>query len=401
MKKLFKYFNLNQVGLLEILLALYPILVAYRYGALYLSHIVLLLLDVVIIIKSRKGFLRFTPLLLLLIYYIIHQFIDFAVFGLTQSYNINSTISELIFLFSLFIITPAINFEKFEGSINLVSIFCLVGLFYHAVLAAQGQTITPIQLPFLPTPDVSQTRLFGEGLRPKSFFMEPQSYVSYMIFTLFFAVRKQKYVWAVLVGLSIILSTSTTGLAMIPVMMTLFVFLGKSKWYKKIFMGVILVGLALFFFNSKWASMGLEKLESTELSENSRTANGIILASKMTAGDMIIGVPYASATDYFHSSDAAGANVFVDNAGGVFISGFWQALIFYGIIGLLLYLNIYWSILKKKREIIPILGCLVVAMFSNPDFIGAYWTFSMMFLISFVNNTNNLVVEKNKRILTN
>jgi len=386
-KRLFRYLELERFGWLEIVLALFPVMAAYKYGSLYVSHVILLFLDLILILRAGKHLLKFTPLLTFLIYYVLHQIIGGSLFGLTQSYYINSTISCLIFVISLFIIVPYIDFEKFEGSINWISLFCLMGLLYHVVLIASGNSVSPIRLPFLPAPEESQSRIFELVGRPTSFFVEPQSYVSYMLFTLFFAIREAKYVWATITGISIILSTSTTGLAMIPLMIAFNIFEGRSKWYGKILLGVLLVGLAYFLFNSTWAEFGLEKLQNTELSTNSRTINGPTLFKMMEPGDYFIGVPYANATEFYnHSASLKKWDVVVDASGGVFVSGFWQCFVFFGIIGLLVYMSIYWLLWKKSQELRPLLICVIVALFSNPDYVGAMWAFQMMYLLTFARN---------------
>lgn len=385
MSRIIKYLNLNEVGVLEIILALFPLMAAYKYGSLYMSHIILLLLDVVLLLRGKIRFLKFTPLLLFVIFYLLHQIIGMTLWGITQSYYVNTTISCCIFLVSLFIITPNIDFDKFEGSINWVSIFCLIGLFYHAAIVVAGGTVTPIRIPFLPAPENPESRMYDELFRPSSFFMEPQSYVSYMILTLFFALRNKKYLWATLVGASMILSTSTTGLAVLPILFILSLSRGKNtKWYSKLFLVVIFGGLMYFLFNSSWASFGLNKMENTTLSTNSRTSNGPALASMMNGVDMILGVPFANSTDFYtHSLSQNKGAIIIDGNGGVFVSGIWECLVFYGIVGLLFYLLIYWKIWKRNKEITPLLVCIIVTLFTNPDFLGAWWAFQMMYLLSF------------------
>lgn len=391
MRKLIQYLSLDKVGFIELMLALYPILVSYRYGIIILAQIILLALDLVVILKRKSRILSFTPLIIFFVYYILHQFLGILGWGLTQSYYINTFIGCIIYIGSIFIITPSVNLEKLEGSINWVSIICVIGLFYHVFLMMRGELITPIKIPFLPDPDMSQTRVFEEGFRPVSFFMEPQSYVGYLIFTLFYAVRNSKYIWAIIVSLSIILSTSTTGIAMIPIMFFLSLFAEKGGMYKKLIFLVVLVGLGIFFLNSPLASLGLDKLEDTELSSNIRTVNGPALASAMDVEDFIFGVPYANATDFYYSvSSSKDTGVIPDGNGNVFLPGFWTCYIFYGVLGTILFLSIYFGIWRKKHSILPLLGCLVVALFTNPDFLGAMWSFQIIYLLSYTKQINKI-----------
>lgn len=385
MRKLIQYLSLDKVGIIEIVLALYPILISYRYGIFILAQVILLALDLMVVLKGRTRILSFTPLVLFFVYYILHQIFGFIGFGLTQSYYINSFFGSIIYISSIFIIAPSVSFEKLEGSINWVSIICVLGLFYHVGLMISGELITPIKIPFLPDPDMSETRVFDEGFRPVSFFMEPQSYVGYLIFTLFYAIRNNKYIWAIIVSLSIILSTSTTGIAMIPIMFFLSLFGEKKGMYKKLIFLMVLVGLGLFFLNSPLASMGLDKLEDTELSSNARTVNGPELAKVMDIEDYFIGVPYANGTDYYNSvASLKGSGAVPDRDGIIFLPGFWICLIIFGLIGLFLFLSIYFAIWRKNHNVLPLLGCLIVTLFTNPDFLNGFWVFQMIFLLSYV-----------------
>lgn len=402
MRKLIQYLDLDKIGFIEIVLALYPILLSYRYGIIILAQVVLLALDLVVVLKGRTRILSFTPLVLFFVYYILHQIFGFIGFGLTQSYYINSFLGSIIYISSIFIIAPLVKFEKLEGSINWVSIICVLGLFYHVALMTRGEFITPIKLPFLPDPDMSQTRVFEEGFRPVSFFMEPQSYVGYLIFTLFYAVRNNKYIWAIIVSLSIILSTSTTGIAMIPIMFLLLLFGKKGEIYKKLIFLVVLGGLGIFFLNSPLASMGLDKLEDTELSSNIRTVNGPGLAKAMDIEDCFIGVPFANATDYYNGvAKFKRTEVIPDGNGIVFLPGFWTCFIFFGMIGLFLFLSIYFEIWKMNHSVLPILGCLVVTLFTNPDFLGGIWAFQMIFLLSYVKTNKRDIVNNESSNINN
>lgn len=389
MRKIIKYLSLDKVGLIEIILALYPILLSYRYGIIILAQVVLLALDLVVLLKGKIRILSFTPLILFFVYYVLHQFFGSIAWELTQSYYINSFIGCIIYVGSIFIIAPSVNFGKLEGSINWVSIICIIGLFYHVILMMRGEFIKPIKLPFLPDPNLLQTRIYEEGIRPVSFFTEPQSYVGYLIFTLFYAVRKNKYIWAIIVSLSIILSTSTTGIAMIPIMFSLSLLNVRIEKYKRIFFMLVLAGLGIFFFNSSLASFGLEKLEKTEFSYNIRTVNGPALAKSMDIEDFFIGVPYANATDYYYGvAMFKGTGVIPDGEGNVFLPGFWTCLIFFGLIGLFLFLPIYFEIWRKNHSVLPLLGCLIVTLFTNPDFLGGIWAFQMIYLLSFIKTKN-------------
>lgn len=393
MKKIINSLQLNNVGGMELLLALYPILSAYSYGRFYLSIFLLLALDVVVMTRKNWRLYHCRPLLLFTAYYIIHQVV-LVLIGVNQSYFVNSTISSLIFLISLFFIIPAVDFKKLVGSINWISLICLIGMFYHVFLMMRGADISPIKIPFLPTPEADDTRLFEQGARPLSFFMEPQSYASYMLFALFFALLNGNYVWFGIIAFSLVLSTSTTGLAMLVVMVIIFVIMGNTKLSTKILIIFGALALGVFFFTSPLASMGLEKATNTDLETTSRVINGPVLASSLDLSSAIFGVPYANATDYYVQGHFDKSMIISDIEGRVFISAFWNVLVFYGVVGLSLFLWIYIYIYKKNKSILPLLACIIVALFTNPDLLGASWTMQLIYMMSYkpiISNNNESI----------
>ena len=402
MHKLITSLKLNELGGLELLIAIYPILSAYSYGRFHLAIFLLIFIDIWLVLKNGIKKLHCIPLVLFSTYYIIHQFVKIAFLGVTQSFFVNSTIGSVVFILSLFIIVPNINFSKLEGAINLISIFCIIGLLYHVFLMMGGNEITPIKVPFMPTPKEEDSRVLEVFDRPVSFFMEPQSYVSYMLFPLFYALRRSNFIWFAIIALSIVLSTSTTGLAMLLVMIVTFLVTGKTKRSLKVLIVVSSFALGVFFLNSPLASKGLDKATNTDIETTSRTINGPMLALTMDAYTLPFGVPYANATDYCAKGGIDTSMIIPDFEGNVFISAFWNVLVFYGVIGLILFLSIYYSIYKKDKTIIPILGCVFVALFTNPDLLGAIWASHLIYLLAYNNrkkenhesiNINNTVCK--------
>ena len=128
-------------------------------------------------------------------------------------------------------------------------------------------------------------------------------------------------------------------------------------------------------------------MNDTNLSENVRVINGFLVAKAMSMSDYIFGIPFANATDFCYSRNITGS-VILDGNGNVFISGFWIALIRYGIISLLLYLNLYLQIIKLDKTIFPFWLCIVIALFTNPDFLGANFLFILLFSYTYVKQRN-------------
>ncbi len=393
MKKICKFFGIEKLGWLEFMIALYPIVSMYTYGMFKLFIFLPLIIDIVLIVLNRRKICSYDvkPLYILLGYMLLHFLMWILMVPDLPSYFYNSHFSFFLMLVSLIIILPHIDFSKLCSSVNLLSILCALGLVYHAFVLLHSSTVSPIPLFFMPSPD-STSRLYGEINRPLSFFAEPQSYVSYMIIPLFLALTRKNLVWAILISLTILMSGSTTGIVMILVMFSVYILTTRVGVFYRILLVCALVALGSFLVSSEFAATGLEKMENTDLNRNARTANGFIVASTVPLADFIFGVPYANVSDYCHATGNAGG-AFLDSGDSVFLPAFWIALLQYGIFGLIFYLGVYFNILKRDKTVLSYWLCIVIALFSNPDFLGSNFVFMMIFCYTFVyqrNNENNM-----------
>ena len=385
MKRLKRFFGISKLGGLEFIIALYPILSSYNYGAFlsYLAIPLLLSIIVLIALPSKKMDYDLKPVVILMLFLFVHFFVCLFVIDNPPSYYYNSFIQILVILFSFLIILPYLNINKLCSCINLIGVVAACGLVYHSVEIFMGHSISTIEIPFLPSPGES-SRVFAIVQRPVSFFTEPQTYVSYMLVPLFLALTRKNIIWAIMISITILLSGSTTGIATIGILFGAFVIASKPGKFYSLLMIIAIIGLGYFLCFSEYTTAGLDKLNGTNLGENMRVINGLLVVRFMSILDLIFGVPYSNATDFCFGTGITN-NVILDSTDHVFISAFWIALIQYGVIGLFVYLNIYYDILKKDKGIFPFWLCVVVLLFTNPDFIGANFLFIILFSYTYVN----------------
>jgi len=382
MKKIIKYFHLDKLGFFEVFIALYPILMGYGYGDFQLSFGTLIIVDVLLIYKRKGSYLYFKPIVLLLLFVVVHELLWLFVMSNVPSYFINSLIAYVIFLISILIIAPALDYKKIEGSINLIAIICIIGMVYHILLVQVGHSVSPIKLPFLPNMS-NQSRLYSIIERPTSFFWEPQSYASFMLVPLFFALRSNKIIWAFVIALTVFLSTSTTGIVLVVVMFTIHLFTQKGRLINKTIIVLLLIFLLFILARSYVASSSLYKIENTNLKETNRIINGFLIVKHMQIKDWVLGVPFPNIQDCYDAG-YVNAPLIIHSDGVVFVSAFWIALIRFGFLGLLLFLNVYLKILVLDRTLIPYIACVFIALFSNPDFVGGSFSFQMIIMLSLI-----------------
>lgn len=389
MNKIREFLNIKEIGFLEVLLAFYPIVAGYQYGSIPMNVLWLLLIDIFAIAR-KQGFLQNRLLLIVFLFVIIHEVFVWITGGLSQT-HLNYNIALIIMLLSVFIVAPALQYERLEGSIFLVGYFSCIGIIYHASLMLSGQVITPIPLPFLPKPDIS-SRFFEEGNRPCSFFWEPASYVTYMMIPLFVSLVRKKWVLMVFFVFCIFLSTSTNGIVLAPIMIAVYVLLGKQKIFGRIIGTVALLGMAYFLFNSELFVTGVDKLESTELGNNARTSNGPWLVSQMPPNDIIFGIPTHTVEEYARLGRVSTEQIFASRI--FFLSDFWMVLVTYGIFGLVLHLMVFLHFARRDRLLWPYIVVLLVAQFSQNLAFKSLYVFQLCFIICFIQYQSNLKLNE-------
>lgn len=391
MKKLISYLQLNQMGFLEIMLALFPIVTGYAIGPIRFGIIWVLIMDIIAFFK-KKGLVRFPLLYVLFGFVILHEIFVLTITG-APSEHLNYIISMLVWLTGIMIIAPALDINKLIGSFNLMGIIVCIGLFYHFTLMVSGQIITPIKLPLLPTPDL-ESRLFEEGNRPCSFFWEPAAFVTYMMIPLFVSMTQKKWLLMVSWLFFIFLSTSTNGIILAPIMIVVYVLSQKGKFGSKLFYIVVVVGMAWFLNSSDIFEFGKNKMLETEVETNARLSNGPLLVAQMPTEHIIFGLPEHDLRHYLSFNNL---NVqFFSSNNGVFLSDFWRVLVSYGIFGLFLYLLVYFRLIRLDKTLLPYIIALYVAMFSQGLSFSSTYLFQLCFMYCWIKNNPVKQLEKNK-----
>lgn len=389
MKKIREFFDIHSLGWLELIIALYPIMASYNYGKflMYLAIPLILSLFLIVTNPPKNNGYGIDAFKYFIIYLFAHFLLWIPIIGNPPSYYYNQNIQFFIIILTLVIILPYLNLKKLVSSINLVGLICACGMVYQSVEILMGRTVSTIPLPFLPSPDETSRIFTIIENRPVSFFTEPQTYVSYMIVPLFLALSKKNLILALIISVTILLSGSTTGIAMIAIMFVAYILTSKVGKFYRILLVAVLIGLGYFLLSSELTTAGADKMNDTNLSENVRVINGFLVAKALSISDFIFGITFANATDFCYANGING-RVILDGNGNVFISGFWIALIRYGIIGLLLYLNLYLRVIKSDKTIFPYWLCIVIALFTNPDFLGANFLFILLFSYTYVKQRN-------------
>ena len=375
--------SIKRIGLLELLLAFYPILMLYQYGLLRFDVFVLIVMAIVAL-RRRKGALKETTFYMLCMFVLIHDFIWLFVADGGPS-QINNYISVFLTFASIIIIVPAIEIDKLKDSFYLVALVVIGGLAYHLVQLTIGKTISPIRIPFFP--NLGEESRFSEFYhdRPTSFFTEPGGAAAYLLVPLLFALREKRYVWSFVLGLFVLLTGSTNGVVLLVALFLVFFITQNNKLRYKI--TIVLVGaiLGYFFMLNPIFDVGRNKISETTYETSSRLYNGPEIVMHMPFEDLILGMPFHTVDDYYVSGGLHGAVLIEDIRGTYFVSTIWKIIIRYGFIGLLFFLLFYISVFKKGRQIWPYLATVLIAMISSSSLFNGTWAFQSILLLSLGN----------------
>lgn len=374
MKKLIKSLHLKEVGVLEMTFALAPMLSGFNLGPLPLSLLMWVLLIGFAMIKAGRFKLEdFKPLTIFVIYWFLHTLVIMAV----DTVNLNGVTAQLIYFASVYFVSPALNIDKLRGSLNWVMLISIAGLLYQWGIIANGGLVHPLEIPGLSMPE---TRMSTLMLRPSSFYMEPAAYVAFAICPLFWALTERQWIWSVIIILSMFLTTSTTGIVLSFIMLGMTLFANKLKFRNIVLVIILGAGLYYGLTHLEMFSAGVDKIENTDTETNTRLNQGRRIVSTMNPGEYVIGAPYS--TPYNYCKDRGVTNIDVDGD-TVFMSTFWLLILCYGVVGLILYLYVYWRIVKFNRRTIPLVVCLMAIMFSSGYALGVSYIFTLIVLLVF------------------
>ena len=398
MRKILDYLNLREIGFLEFLVALYPILSGYSYGRIHLALLALLFMDV-FAYKKRSYRISYKPIISVVVFCIIHELFLFSYLGFNNTSILVNVIYMWLFCYSIFIITPAICLTKLKGSFNLVAIISIIGLFYHIALINSGGIVSPIKLPFLPTPDQT-SRLFEEGVRPVSFFWEPSAFASYLVYPLMLSLIDKKFIWSIILVFCSAMSTSTNGVVFSLVLISVYLLTQDIKKTYKI--SFVLFGVTLIYFilqaDLSMLEYSREKITSTDIQETARTSNGPFLLLEMPIWHIIWGMPANDVFEYLMSGNISGSNLIYNvEEKAVYISAFWYVWAKFGILGFLLYFYSYIKAMFMDKAIIPYIILLLVATFTQCVVFNATYVTQFIFIFCIMHNNNTLQIRTSRR----
>lgn len=369
---------------LEWYLPFYLLLGQYRIGIFPVGTLGLLF--VAILMAWRRDWKIKRPVVdasvTLFFLYVVFNDLTSALLGRSAlGPSVNRILSySATFLLAMVVTDGEMNEETLFRAWKTASIFYFAGLLYQMVcLYGLGRSIAPISL----MPGVYLRGDEGYLLnRPSSFFAEPALFSTAILPFAFLALKRGSYSWAVIVTLAVLASTSTVGIVLSFILWGLAFFNTSLKTGRKLLVLVCIAAVAGVFLRSGLFSSGLAKLE--QVLDGGSTVSSRILCGFETIGSMkpvqwIFGTTYNDVNDYIRENlglFASDSPVFLyfSRKGTVFINTFCMLIFKYGVVGLAIFLGMFFKRLRapqygaKPLLVMSLAGTLAQSMLLNSLF---------------------------------
>lgn len=361
------YFKAKNYGLLEFIVVLYPILKQYSAPIISLGDWLLIFAGISCIFKAHPPY-KCLPLIVLIIYIILHEIVVGFAIGGAPIYMINGTIDKILPLILIFFIVPFANYTKICNCFYVVGAVCMLGLLYHVILVfVMGQPVSPLTIPFLKMSILENLDYVGQvRLRPVSFFAEPAAYAAFMLFPLAICLMENKVKYALIISVFTLLSTSSNGYFQTGAMWIVFLLFNNSLKIKNKFLIIAIIAVGIVYIgNSDLFSFGIEKIQGIDIQDDDRVSAGFYAFMNMPFDVKVFGVVAATPFDYIatHHEVIQGINIGITDR-SVYLPMIWFYGIKYGLIGIIMvFACLFYG--WKRVELKPLIIACTMSFFTQ------------------------------------
>ena len=321
-----------------------------RYEFVYITHIVFLPLSVILIVSKKKIFIH-KPMFFFFLYVTLHAML-LALFG-RNYYNGMGILKGLVVMFLSYYISVLFTNNISQKFFTIFySVICLISMLVMFIQSYLVYILRIGVMPIVPfwehaSKDFNLINLY----RPSSFFFEPQHYASFLLPFLLLCIYSRKIFLALLITLSIMLSTSTQGTMMCAVFWMIHIYEVELKSIYKWFLILMIIMLMIVFVNSDLFTFSQEKIQQIDLSDDIRLTRSWGVFYEIPLWHKISGIGMGYVNEYIFITGNAnkwllGKHIAAQN----FLSSLGGNFVHFGIIGGLLYIYILYSVFINVRK---------------------------------------------------
>lgn len=391
----------NRVSLIELFIPIFYIINQYSISGISLGLILMLVVVVWNFINTKK-FNVFTPLLALFGFMLFHDILKMFV----VTVNTSAWIERFVYLLFLSSIIGRVNRDNLYKIWKIVGLFAMVGMFYQSFqVYFLGQAVSMIKLiPFATSTSSNYTLAY---MRPHSFFLEPAAYATWILPLLYMAMERKKTLFAILISISVMLSTSSTGLIMVGVVWLYFSFIDAReegrRWNGLVLVSILIIGVGALS-SLEIFSTSFEKITNISLNDTSnavRLSLGFQLFFQAPISYKLLGIPYSTIEDYLRSGainlSTYGLSLSTSYLG--FVNALGNCMLNYGIFGTVLYLRLFYRCFIEADKSLKcyVLLC-VLSIFGQSVFWNGLFVTQMAVILGSLEEPRYKVFTLGKRV---
>lgn len=353
------------------LLPWYRVLGMYKIGSVSLALLIFTPMLLVMVLKKKQLKID-KSLIALYVVLMLVQFLQLLMPENVVSVTLNNMIMDTIFLIT---VICAANYVKLEELMKPYMFACgvfIAGLFYHVFQLYILRV--PLSGPILLFPSLvgeENVAIGFDSMRPMSFFAEPQGYATFISVFLIIMLEVKKYVWAAIATLSILLSTSTEGLALVGIIWALYTLFSNASLFVKIATVIAIVVGSSYYMTLEYFEVGYNKLMDTEFEENLRLVNAYRMLQTFELDQWWLGVGTSNTifyNAYINSMGGHEAFKYVSSALGVFVH--------YGVfVGVAFWFFLFKKIIYRYKSVFIYSICLLVIPFAQTCFFSSNFVY--------------------------
>jgi hypothetical protein len=392
--------KMERSNFIEVFLPLIVILSPYVIPNTSISISMIILFIYAIFTLLRDRTLSFNKYIIAILVYVIA---DQLIVALISPFDNILIVKNLILLVMgiviVLVLMNSIRIDKLYKSYSIAGIISIAGILFHCIqVYILNKKVTPISiLPFLESNIVSW---HDQLPRPMSFFIEPSAYACFMIPLLLITLTKKKYIFAVIISLSVFLSTSSLGIFLVCAVWLFIVFLIVKKNSTKLLLITTFLLIAGYLIGRGEFTFIIKKISSINLATDLRLSKGFQMLFKMGFGDSILGIGSGNTTDYIIQNHiyfpwmqtmSITTWEYSTTIAGNFIA--------YGILGgfLYLFMCIKMCFVKEKPAFIMAF-IILIASFMQSMMFNIWGILFILVYYSFINQKSNDFLRTNKSI---
>lgn len=306
-----------------------------------------------------------------------------SVGGLSSSRIINLI---MIVFYLILLSCFRINIEGFFKVYKVFAIFASVTIllqffqitFLHQVV--HQIMLLPIERP---------VAWYSEGLRPQGIFPEPQVYATFILPILVLVLRKSEYKWALFFTVSIFASTSSLGILCAGAIWGYQVLFSNLSFHKKIGLMLLIVIGAIALIQTPLFEYGIEKIASTNFTNNVRLTRGFTIYSKLPFVRKLFGIGMNN-LGYYQQSGQIILNDYMSIAmrDSSYVTTMSDLLIGFGLLATIIYLMFLINLYKNSScRLLVIL--LIVLSFAQTILFSGVWYLYIVVILSTLKEDND------------